>query len=155
MKAYLEDARARSRVGKRIWLDAFAAEAAPVRQPAASAPPLETSPLQQRLEGERGAEPARVPRVAAVKCFVLNTETRRLHIFAAGAAKSLCGYFTLEKASALPNPALQGKAYRGKDVDPCDRCRRLANNKGLLVGGRDAAEGAESSSSEASSDTSD
>ena len=77
VKAYLEDARARSRAGKRIWLDAFAAEAAPARQPAAPAPPLEASPLQQRLEGERGAELARVPRVAAVKCFVLNTETRR------------------------------------------------------------------------------
>ena len=57
----------------------------------------------------------------------------------------------LDKDTALPHPTLQGKAYRGKDVNPCVRCRGLANKAGLLRGGRDAVEPAGSSSSEASS----
>ena len=90
--------------------------------------------------------------MAAGKTFFLNTETRRLHVFAAGASASLCGYFSLDNHSALPNPALQGRAFQGRDVEPCSRCRRLANKRGLLGGGRPAENAEEgSSSSEASS----
>ena len=100
------------------------------------------------------AEPKPV-KTFAKETFVLNKETSRLHIFAAGASKSLCSYFNLEIASVVPNPVLQGRAYKGKLVDPCTRCRRKADAIGLLDGGRDAAGGPGSSSSEASSEASD
>ena len=152
IKAYLADARARSRSGRRIWLDALAAEATPGR-PAGPAMPGASEATARHVEAIRAAAPPQ-QRIAVGKTYVLNTETRRLHVFAAGMAISLCGFFTLDKHSALPNPVLQGKAYRGRDVDPCNRCRRLAEKRGLLSGGRPA--GAElegSSSSEASEDS--
>ena len=172
VKAYLEDARTRSRAGRRIWSEAMAADALPV--PAASdilsrpgsapegqaasgflsrpgsAPEGPMGSTLRRLEADRACEPAQRPRVAAVKMYVLNKETRRLHVFAAGASKSLCRYFSLSTASAMPSPVLEGKAYRGKEVDPCVRCRRAAISQGLLNGGRAADDAGGSSSSDAS-----
>ena len=149
VKAYLEDARTRSRAGRRIWSEAMAADALPLPLPGA-APEAPMGNTLRRLEADRAREPAQRPRVAAVKTFVLNKETRRLHVFTAGASKSLCRYFSLSTASAMPSPVLEGKAYRGKEVDPCVRCRRAAISQGLLNGGRAADDAGGSSSSDAS-----
>ena len=154
VKAYLADARARSRTGKRIWSDALVADAAPASS-TGTASAREPGTIASFVEADRASAPAQKLRVTTVKTYVLNTETRRLHIFAAGAAVSLCSFFTLEKHSALPNPALQGRVYKGRDVDPCSRCRRLADKQGLLSGGRPAecAEDGSSSSEASSSDS--
>ena len=158
--AYIADARSRSRAGKRLWVEALAGTAGMTPNigihTAAGPAPAPTGAQAQpgavilkRLEADRAAEPvrkagARVER----KTFVLNTETRRLHIFASGAAASLCNFFTLDKASALPDPVLQGRAWKGRDCSPCRRCRRHAAVAGLLQGGRHGGgAGSESSSS--------
>jgi len=115
VKAYLADARARSRSGKRIWSDALSADAA--SSSSAGAPATRTvEATARRLEADKAAAPASQRRVASVKTYVLNSETRRLHVFAAGAAVSLCSYFNLDMPSACPNPALQGKMYKGRTV---------------------------------------
>ena len=149
MKAYLEDARARSRAGRRIWSEAMVADALPQPRPEA-VPDAPMGVTRLRLEADRASEPVQRHRVAAVKTFVLNKETRRLHVFAAGKPISLCRDFSLSTASALPNPVLEGRAWRGTDVDPCVRCRRVANAQNLLDGGRPADDAGGSSSSEAS-----
>ena len=151
VRAYLADARARSRAGKRIWADALALDAAARSAPALPEPPA----LQIRFEAERKAEVIAPPPVAsAFKTFVLNKETRRMHVFAPNASASLCNFMTLSKASAVPNPVLQGRAWRGREVSPCRRCRGLAMDRGMLQGSGGQA-GGESSSSADSSDASD
>ena len=157
--------KARSRAGRRIWSDALTADAVVTAPRPLLAGMAVTEHRRDdtrtataaHLEAEHAAAPTPVARVAATKMFVLNSETRRLHVFAEGASTSVCKYFTLDKHSAVPNPVLQGKAFRGRDVDPCKRCRRLANAQGLLQGGRSPAlgGGTGSSSSEASSEASD
>ena len=146
VRAYLEDARSRSKAGKRLWRDALAADGLVRDAPGSDRPVVA---LQRRLEVEREAAPAQKrPVKVERKTFVLNTETRRMHIFAQGASSSLCNYFTLAKASALPDPVLQGRAWRGRDCSPCRRCRSKASTAGLLQGGApEGAGGGESSSS--------
>ena len=151
VRAYIEDARARSRAGRRIWADALTADAAPGA--AAGAAPCIRGLTAQHLGESKAAAPMPRPRVATTKTFVLNTETRRMHIVGPGESRSLCHFLSLDMPTALLNPELQGVSFRGKEVEPCVRCRRLAQKRGMLSGGRAAGTGGGSSSSEASEES--